>query len=88
MGDVCTVFLRADGTYDDPGLNARATGPTPAELQRIPRRVCAVAGDSKVAPLLAALRAGAVTDLIVDEITAQALVEVMGRAPAESNVSR
>src|SRR5665647_1938952 len=29
VGDVCTVFLRADGSYRDVVLNARATGPTP-----------------------------------------------------------
>jgi len=50
-------------------------GPTPVELQRIPRRVCVVAGDNKVAPLLAGLRAGVVTDLVVDEITATGLLE-------------
>ncbi|EYR64206.1 transcriptional regulator [Actinotalea ferrariae CF5-4] len=75
VGDVCTVFLRADGSYDDVALNARATGPTPVELRRIPRRVCAVAGDNKVAPLRAALAAGVITDLVVDELTATALVQ-------------
>ncbi|KQT02077.1 sugar-binding transcriptional regulator [Cellulomonas sp. Leaf395] len=75
VGDVCTVFLRADGSWQDVHLNERATGPTPVELQRIPRRVCVVAGDNKVAPLLAALRAGVVTDLVVDEITATGLLD-------------
>lgn len=74
VGDVCTVFLRADGTYEDLTLNERATGPTPAELRRVPRRVCAVAGDSKVIPLLAALRAGVITHLVVDEQTATRLM--------------
>lgn len=74
VGDVCTVFLRADGTYRDVALNERATGPSPEELRRVPRRVCAVAGDNKVAPLRAALRAGVVTDLVIDEITASRLV--------------
>lgn len=74
VGDVCTVFLRADGTYADLTLNERASGPTPAELRRVPRRVCAVAGDSKVIPLLAALRAGVITHLVVDEQTATRLV--------------
>jgi DNA-binding transcriptional regulator LsrR (DeoR family) len=74
VGDVCTVFLRADGSYQDVALNARATGPTPAGLRRIPRRVCAVAGDNKVVPLRAALAAGVVTDLVIDERTAEALV--------------
>lgn len=74
VGDVCTVFLRGDGTYRDIALNERASGPAPRELRRIGRRVCAVAGDNKVAPLRAALRAGVATDLIVDEITAEALM--------------
>lgn len=74
VGDVCTVFLRADGTYEDLELNKRATGPTPAELRRIPRRICAVAGDAKVAPLRAALLAGIATHLVTDELTAKALM--------------
>jgi DNA-binding transcriptional regulator LsrR (DeoR family) len=74
VGDVCTVFLRADGSYQDVALNARATGPTPAELHRVPRRICVVAGDNKVVPLLAALRSGVVTDLVVDEVTATGLL--------------
>lgn len=75
VGDVCTVFLRADGSWEDIALNARATGPTPAELRRLPRRVCAVAGDHKVGPLRAALAAGVVTDLVIDELTAEALMD-------------
>ncbi|MGM0386331.1 MAG: sugar-binding transcriptional regulator [Actinomycetota bacterium] len=74
VGDVCTVLLREDGTWEDIDLNARATGPTPAELRRIARRVCVVAGDAKVAPTLGALRAGAVTDLVIDETTARGLL--------------
>ena len=77
VGDVCTVFLRADGSYRDVVLNARATGPTPDELHRIPRRVCVVAGDNKVVPLLAALRSGVVTDLVVDEVTASRLLSLV-----------
>lgn len=73
VGDVCTVFLRQDGSYQDIAINRRATGPTPAELARIPRRLCVVAGEAKLRPLVAALRAGAVTDLIIDEPTARHL---------------
>ena len=87
VGDVCTVFLRADGSYRDVIVNARATGPTPQELHRIPRRVCVVAGDNKVVPLLAALRSGVVTDLVVDEITASRLISlVSGRDAASRQV--
>lgn len=75
VGDVCTVFLREDGTYRDIEINQRATGPAPDQLRAIPRRVCAVAGDNKVLPLRAALRAGVMTHLIVDELTAARLLE-------------
>lgn len=88
VGDVCTVFLRADGSWQDVPLNARATGPTPTELQRLPRRVCVVAGDNKVAPLLAALRAGVVTDLVVDEVTAGALLEAAEPTPLRRGRAR
>jgi DNA-binding transcriptional regulator LsrR (DeoR family) len=78
VGDVCTVFLREDGTYSDLSLNVRASGPTPAELQVIPRRICAAAGDSKARPIRAALRAGAVTHLVVDERTAKLVISDSG----------
>ncbi|MEJ1156197.1 MULTISPECIES: sugar-binding transcriptional regulator [Microbacterium] len=74
VGDVCTVFLREDGSWEDIAINKRATGPTPRQLQAIDRRVCVVSGDAKVVPLRAALRAGAVTDLVIDEPTAATLV--------------
>lgn len=77
VGDVCTVFLREDGTSEDLALNERATGPRPEQLRRIPRRVCAVAGDGKVAALRAALLAGVITHLVVDEQTATRLAEAM-----------
>nr|WP_226926613.1 sugar-binding domain-containing protein [Jonesia denitrificans] len=76
VGDVCTVFLRADGTYADIPINRRATGPTPDQLTTFPRRVCAVAGDNKVPALLAALQAGVITDLVIDEVTATRLLTI------------
>ncbi|WP_299033679.1 sugar-binding transcriptional regulator [uncultured Pseudokineococcus sp.] len=74
VGDVCTVFLRADGSWQGVPLNARSSGPPPPALRRIPRRVCAVAGTGKVPALAAALAAGLVTDLVVDGGTARALL--------------
>jgi len=74
VGDVCTVFLREDGSYSDIEINRRATGPSPRELARIARRVCVVAGDAKVVPLVAAMRAGTMTDLVIDESAARRLL--------------
>ena len=44
-------------------------------LRRTPRRVCVVAGLSKLPSLRGALSAELVTDLIVDESTARALLD-------------
>lgn len=79
VGDICTVFVREDGTYADIDLNRRASGPTPSELSRIPRRVCVASGQHKVRGILGALRSGAVTDLVTDDRTAaQVLAHVDG----------
>ena len=75
VGDINTVFLREDGSHADVSLNSRATGLTPAELQRIPRRICVAAGTAKVSPLLGALRARVATDLVIDDATARAVLD-------------
>lgn len=74
VGDVCTVMMRADGSWRDIPLNDRATGMTPAELRTIPRRICVVSGVGKAVPVLAALRAGVATDLVIDDETARAVL--------------
>jgi deoxyribonucleoside regulator len=74
VGDVCTVFLRADGSYAPVGMNARCSGPAPDKLARIPRRVLIANGRRKALPLRAALRAQVATDLVLDEQCATRLV--------------
>jgi len=75
VGDVCTVLLREDGSHADIPQNARATGLSPEELRRIPRRICVVADPGRVPALIGALRAGVATDLVLDEATARATLE-------------
>lgn len=76
VGDVCTVFIRENGTFRGIELNQRATGPTPEGLKRIERRLCVVAGVSKARALLGALRAQVATDLVVDEQTARQVLRL------------
>ena len=71
VGDVCTVLLRENGSWADIEMNTRASGLTPVQLRRIPRRIGVVSGRAKARPLLAALRARVMTDLIVDDQTAR-----------------
>lgn len=73
VGDVATVFYRTDGSADLP-LNARATGPDFTVLRRTPRRVCVASGPAKVPSLRGAIAAGLITDLVIDEPTALALL--------------
>lgn len=74
VGDVATVFFRADGSSEGIGLNARGTGPDLDALRTVPRRLCIVSGPAKAAGLRGALNAGLVTDLIVDEATGRAVL--------------
>jgi DNA-binding transcriptional regulator LsrR (DeoR family) len=78
VGDVCTVLLREDGSYEDVAYNERSTGLTPLELQRIPRRLCVVADPARASATLGALRAKVATDLICDEGTARAIADRAG----------
>lgn len=78
VGDVCTVLLRENGTWADIPFNRRATGPTPAELRRIPRRICVAADAARVAAVVGALRAGVATDLVIDSETARAVLDRIG----------
>lgn len=75
IGDVATVFFRADGSWKDIRLNARATGPGLDRLRRVPRRVCIVSGAKKLMSLRAAIAAGTITDVVLDESLARLLAE-------------
>ncbi|WP_163540761.1 sugar-binding transcriptional regulator [Occultella kanbiaonis] len=88
VGDVCTVFLREDGSFRDIDINARATGPSPLELRSIKRRVCVVVGEAKAHALLGALRARVVTDLVTDETTARHVLGLLRGAPGTADGGR
>ena len=77
VGDVSTVLLREDGSFEDINLNKRATGLTPAQLQRIPIRIGVVADVARAPALLGALRARTITDLVCDDTTALAVLDRM-----------
>ena len=75
VGDICTVLLREDGSWNDLEINRRASGPSPQERSRIPRRICVASGTHRAAALRGALRTGAITDLVLDEKLARAVME-------------
>jgi deoxyribonucleoside regulator len=73
VGDIATVFFRADGSYDDIPLNSRPSGPDFDVLKRAPRRIAVVSGQAKLPALRGAVATGVITDLVVDETTAAQL---------------
>jgi DNA-binding transcriptional regulator LsrR (DeoR family) len=79
VGDIATVFFRADGSHEDVQLNARASGPDLKLLQRARHSICVVSGTGKVQGLRAALRGGFINELVIDEPTARLL---LGDEPA------
>lgn len=84
VGDICTVFLRQDRTWEDIELNRRASGPRPRSLASIRRRVCVVAGSTKVRALIAAMHAQVPTDIIVDDQTAAEAADLIRKTDARS----
>ena len=62
------------GSHDDIPLNARSTGPDPAVMHAVARRICVVSGASKITALRGALAAGMITDLVLDELAARTLL--------------
>jgi deoxyribonucleoside regulator len=74
VGDIATVFYRADGSWEGLSLNARASGPDLGLMKRVPESLCVVSGLGKVAALHGALQGGLMHRLILDEMTARAVL--------------
>jgi DNA-binding transcriptional regulator LsrR (DeoR family) len=75
VGDIATVFFRADGSYRDIALNSRTSGPDLELFRRARHSICVASGRGKVEGLRAALQGGFINELIIDEPTARLLLE-------------
>jgi DNA-binding transcriptional regulator LsrR (DeoR family) len=74
VGDIATVFFRADGTYQNIELNRRASGPDLDLFRRAKHTLCVVSGPQKVDGVRGAMRGGFIKELIIDEPTARLLL--------------
>ena len=79
-GDIATVFFKEDGSFGNIPMNSRASGPD-LELFRQKYGVCVVSGLAKVRGLHAALQGKLMSELIVDEPTARALISEFSSKP-------
>lgn len=74
VGDIATVFYRADGSFADIPFNQRSSGPSLNLTQNVPSAICVVSGLGKVSALRGALEGRLLNTLVVDEVTAHALL--------------
>jgi DNA-binding transcriptional regulator LsrR (DeoR family) len=75
VGDIATVFYRADGSSNDIDINKRSTGPGLDVIRSVPRRICVIAGVNRLPSLRGAMAGKYISDLIIDDGTAQALLD-------------
>ena len=74
VGDVATRFFRSDGSDCGIELNKRSSGPDLEAIRAVPRRICVVSGNSKLAATEGAFAAGLITDIVLDETLARQLI--------------
>jgi DNA-binding transcriptional regulator LsrR (DeoR family) len=74
VGDLSTTFFNDAGEPTGIRMTDRTTGPDLRSVREIPRRVCVSSGAVKIPAILGALRGGLVTDLVLDEATAESLL--------------
>lgn len=75
VGDIGGRFFDAGGIEIEHDMNRRVTGLGLEKFRRIPVRLVAAGGPSKIEALAAGLRGGLITVLVTDVVTAQALIE-------------
>ena len=74
VGEVLVAPFDLDGRFVCPALRERVIALDARRLARIPVAIGVASGESKVAPILGALRAGTVRQLVTDVATAEAVV--------------
>src|SRR5262245_49630597 len=76
VGEVLIAPFDLDGVFVAPELRERVLAFDARALGRVPVAIGVAAGESKVCPILGALRAGVVRTLVTDVATAEAVVEL------------
>jgi deoxyribonucleoside regulator len=75
-GHLCGHFLRADGSLLEAEDGPFLLGIKADELRQIPQRIAVAAGRHKVAPIAAAISGGMISELVTDQATAAAWLQL------------
>jgi DNA-binding transcriptional regulator LsrR (DeoR family) len=81
VGEILIAPFDIDGRFVDTNLRDRTIAFDARRLDRLPVRIGIAGGPAKVTPILGALRSGALTTLVTDVRTAEAVVELDAVAP-------
>jgi deoxyribonucleoside regulator len=84
VGEILVQPFTIDGRFVGDELRERTIAFDARDLPRIPVRIGIAGGRAKIRPILGALRAGALTTLVTDRRTAEAVVERMSALDAGS----
>ena len=76
VGDVCSRFFTRTGTIAAPDVDARTVGITLADLKGRPTRVLVAGGAEKAQAIRVALEMGLATHLVIDQQTAQRVLDL------------
>jgi DNA-binding transcriptional regulator LsrR (DeoR family) len=78
-GELLAHLIDRNGELCDYELNARLVAMNPAELDAIPVTIGVASGPNKVAPICAALRGKHLKAMVLDEATANGVLEMIGK---------
>ena len=76
-GDICSRYIKRDGSYVEDELYNRVIGISLDAIKLIPEKIGLVVGEGKAAAALAALRGGFITHLFIDERSAKRVLELV-----------
>lgn len=74
VGDICSRYFREDGSFVKDDLYNRTIGINLDEIRTKEKRICVVMDPEKSKSLQGALKGGFITNLFLDEITAQKIL--------------
>ncbi len=77
VGELLAHLMDKAGNVCDYDLNSRLVGLSPAELAKVPLTMGVASGASKVAPIASALRGPHRKALVVDEVTANGVLDTL-----------
>lgn len=86
VGDICSRYIRQDGTILDKHSDACVIGVELDALRQKENRICIASGRNKAAGILAGIYGGYINTLYTDETTAKSILKIHEERSASTNI--